>query len=314
MAEVTIIFADLSGSTGLFESMGNVKAAQIVTKLTQWIGELCVAHSGRVIKYLGDGVLVAFTHSEAAMESVTDMQRLYSERLQTWPDKLRMKLKVGVARGEVVEQDGDCYGDAVNVASRLSDLCGPEQILVSESVINELPADNAFRFRNLGPMSIRGRTEPCVVYRVEWQREMLSAFMTAPADLDSLLSKSMVMPSVIVLTWLDVTATFKASDLPIYLGRVSDMQFVVNDPRVSRLHAKIDRRGDMFVLEDVSSYGTWVRFTGRDAVIALRREECVLLDEGEMALGASFDDFSVPTIGFKFRAAAAPSGQGLMRL
>lgn len=305
MAEVTIIFADLSGSTGLFESMGNVRAAQIVTKLTQWIGELCVARSGRVIKYLGDGVLVAFTHSEAAMESVTDMQRLYSERLQTWPDNLKMKLKVGVARGEVVEQDGDCYGDAVNVASRLSDLCGPEQILVSESVINELPPDNAFRFRNLGPMSIRGRTEPCVVYRVEWQREMLSEFMTAPGDLDSLLSKSMIMPNAIVLTWLDVTTTFKASDLPIYLGRVSDMQFVVNDPRVSRLHAKIDRRGDMFTLEDISSYGTWVRFTGRDAVIALRREQCVLLDEGEIALGASFDDFSAPTIGFKFREAAA---------
>jgi predicted component of type VI protein secretion system len=69
---------------------------------------------------------------------------------------------------------------------------------------------------------------------------------------------------------------------------------------VSRHHAKIDIRGDVFVLEDISSYGTWVRFAGSNAVISLRREECVLLDKGEMALGASFEDFTVPTLSFRF--------------
>ena len=86
----------------------------------------------------------------------------------------------------------------------------------------------------------------------------------------------------------------------MHIGRVAEAQFVVNDPRVSRVHAKITWRAGKFYLEDVSSYGTWVRFAGGDAIVALRRQECVLLVGGEIALGASFEDFTVPTVSFTF--------------
>ena len=72
------------------------------------------------------------------------------------------------------------------------------------------------------------------------------------------------------------------------------------DPRVSRKHARIEWRAGKFYLEDVSSYGTWVRFADSTAIVALRRQECVLLLDGEIALGASFEDFTVPTVIFKF--------------
>ena len=58
MAEVTVVFADLTGSTGVFESLGNAKATKAITRLTQWIGQVCEANHGRVVKYLGDGVLI----------------------------------------------------------------------------------------------------------------------------------------------------------------------------------------------------------------------------------------------------------------
>ena len=78
----------------------------------------------------------------------------------------------------------------------------------------------------------------------------------------------------------------------------------MNDQRVSRMHVRIDRRGGNFVLEDLSSYGTWVRFAGTDSIIALRRQECTLSGNGEIALGASFDDFSAPCVSFSIQDVA----------
>ena len=301
MAEVTVVFADLTGSTGVFEALGNAKATQAITRLTDWMGKVCTSRRGHVVKNLGDGVLMVFTQNADAVDAVTEMQRAHTERIKTWPDKLRMHLQVGLARGEVIEQAGDYFGDAVNVASRLSDLSGPDQILGTDAVINGMPSDTLVRFRSLGAMDIRGRNEACMVYRVEWQNEVLSDFFTVPAGLSPTpFAKSVPQIGAIHMSWLDVEATFASTELPIHIGRVADSQFIVNDPRVSRLHAKIIWRAGKFYLEDVSSYGTWVRFAGGDAIVALRRQECVLLVAGEIALGAPFEDFTVPTVSFKF--------------
>lgn len=301
MAEVTVVFADLTGSTGVFEALGNAKATQAITRLTEWMGKVCVSRRGRVVKNLGDGVLMVFAGNQDAIDAAADMQRAHTERIKTWPAKLKMHLQVGLARGQVIEQGGDYFGDAVNVASRLSDLSGPDQILGTDTVIDNLPQDTLVRFRSLGAMDIRGRNEACVVYRVEWENEVLSDFFTVPAGLTaaSAWQNSPKMNSITLL-WLDLERSFTSTQLPVHIGRVADSQFVVNDPRVSRVHVKVIWRSGKFYLEDVSSYGTWVRFAGSDAIVALRRQECVLLGSGEMALGAPFEDFTVPTLNFKF--------------
>jgi len=306
MAQLTIVFADLTGSTRIYETLGNAKATELVTSTTQWIGKLAQSRSGRVIKYLGDGVLLAFEDNAAAVTVVTDLQRLHLERIGNWPAVTKsMKIKIGLARGEVVEQDGDCFGDAVNVAARLSDLSGADQILATQSVIEQLPPDQDVRYRNLGTMSLRGKSEPSMVYRIDWQREVPSEFLTMQAGLESIEGSGVTLPLSLELSWLDVHGTFMAADMPMYLGRGGEAKFIVNNQTVSRLHASIEQRGDVFVLTDVSSYGTWVRFTGNDKAIALRRQECVLLSQGEIALGAPFEDFSVPTVSFRINV---PSG------
>ncbi len=298
-AHSTVVFADLTGSTRVFEAMGNARATETVTRLIQWIGGVCEAHGGRVVKSLGDGIFAIFSNGAAATSAVLEMQRNHQKRLLSWPPALRMELQIGVASGEVVEVDGDCYGDAVNLASRLSDLAGPSQIWATESVIAQLQGSDV-RHRNLGSINIRGKSEMPVVHRIDWQEE-ISDFMTMPA--------SLVMPAratdssfgQIELAWLDVRSMFRATELPIHLGRVDEAQFVVNDPRVSRLHARIEARNGSCVLVDVSTYGTWVRFhgsMGTSGEIALRREECVLHGSGEIGLGAPLSDFSAPTISF----------------
>ncbi|CAN7436413.1 adenylate/guanylate cyclase domain-containing protein [Variovorax sp. LjRoot84] len=298
-AHPTVVFADLTGSTRVFEAMGNARATDTVTRLIQWIGGVCEAHGGRVVKSLGDGVFAIFANGATATRAVLELQRNHQKRLQTWPAPLRMELQIGVASGEVVEVDGDCYGDAVNLASRLSDLAGPSQIWATESVIDELVGGEV-RHRSLGPINIRGKNEMPIVHRIDWQDEV-SEFLTMPASLAPPVRGADSSFGQIELAWLDVRSMFRAAELPIHLGRVDEAQFVVNDPRVSRLHARIEARQGSCVLVDVSTYGTWVRFhgtAGASGEIALRRDECVLHGSGEIGLGAPLSDFSAPTISF----------------
>ncbi len=86
-----------------------------------------------VVKMLGDGVLLSFKNNRLAVECMSHIQQEHSERVARWPKRLKLLMQIGMARGQVVQVDGDCFGDAVNVASRLSDLAGPEQILVNDS-------------------------------------------------------------------------------------------------------------------------------------------------------------------------------------
>ncbi|MBK9235963.1 MAG: FHA domain-containing protein [Rhodoferax sp.] len=298
-ANVTVVFADLTGSTAMFEKQGNARATEVITGLTQLMGEVFVKHQGRVVKFLGDGVLALFANSLHALEAVTDLQRSLHLRSQGELDKAPMQVRIGVATGEVLEVDGEHYGEALTLAARLSELSGAEQIWATASTVDALPSTAGPRRRRLGPIAIRGKTEPQVVYQIEWQEELPSEFLTLPGNLQYMASQAAALQATIVLSWLDVQAGFVASPLPIYLGRGDDAAFAVNDPRVSRLHAKINWVNGKFVLTDLSSYGTWLRFAGSESELALRRSACALHSNGEIAMGAPFSDFTVPTVNFK---------------
>jgi class 3 adenylate cyclase len=165
----TVMFADLTGSTGLFERLGNGAAAQVVTGLTGWIAEVCVRHSGRVVKTLGDGVMAVFGDASRAVEAVVQMQREHARRQGGRPGQ-PLQLRVGLDCGELVEVDGDCFGDAVNVASRLCDLSGARQIWATERVVERVPLPPAgVRFHALGLVPIRGKVQEPRVYRIGWQ-------------------------------------------------------------------------------------------------------------------------------------------------
>ena len=311
MAELTIAFVDLTGSVSVFETLGNDRATKAVTKLTQWIGSVGIDNGGKVVKMLGDGVLLSFANNRMAVETMTQIQQEHAQRVAQWPSRLKLMMQIGMARGQVIQVDGDCFGDAVNVASRLSDLAGPEQILATDTVLRKLGAKHGVRSRSLGPMRIKGRAEPCEVFRIEWQSEMLSEFLTLPADLHALNTSRESVYGGIELGWLDTSQSFSLTDLPVKIGRVPEADFVVNDPRVSRLHASIDIRSGNYVLEDISSYGTWVRFAGADNPISLRRQECLLHSDGEIALGAPFTDFSGPNVTFKLVDGQMVLGRGV---
>jgi hypothetical protein len=211
-----------------------------------------------------------------------------------------MPIRIGVATGDVEIVAGDCFGDAVNVAARLSDLTGGHQIWVASNVLDGVNEVVGSRFRPLGPISIRGRAEPCNVTQIDWKLEENSDFLTMQGDIDSILplGGADALGGQISLVWLDQAKTFKSFELPVHIGRSASVEFVVNDPRVSREHVRLEWRNGGLVVVDVSSYGSWVRFAGASSDLLLRRDECVLHGKGEMALGAPFSDISVPTVVF----------------
>jgi hypothetical protein len=209
-------------------------------------------------------------------------------------------LRIGVVRGDVVLVADDCYGDAVNMAARLSEITGPHQIWVNDKAIENTPALNDVHVRLLGPIAIRGRSEPCTVFQVEWREEQNSEYFTIqnPVSMSSQVKSGDVLGGRIDFSYKDKHQTFHSFEMPIQMGRIRSVDFVVNDPRVSRTHARIDWRKGSFLLADESSYGSWVRFAGSGADLMLRRDECVLHGEGQIALGTPFTDPTAPIVSF----------------
>lgn len=296
----TVVFTDLFGSTSAFEAMGNARATQAVTQVTTWISRIAQSHGGNVVKMLGDGVLALFDDNQSAINAVVEIQSSHQQHMSQEPAASRMPIRIGVASGDVEMVAGDCYGDAVNVAARLSDLCGPHQIWANSAALDGAHESDDVRFRMLGPISIRGRAEPCTVYQIEWQEEDASELMTMQSSHVPLFNSEHAdaLGRQITMSWADHTKTFKSFELPIHVGRIRQVDFVVNDPRVSRTHARIEWRNGSVMLVDVSSYGCWVRFEGGGSDLLLRREECALHGRGEIALGTSFADSSAPLIKF----------------
>ncbi len=296
----TVVFTDLFGSTSVYEALGNAQATQAVTQVTDWIAKTIVEHGGRVVKLLGDGVLALFQNNQAAIDAVVEIQRRHQERMAKTAVAHRLPIRVGISRGDVEIVAGDCYGDAVNVAARLSDLSGAHQIWANSLALEGINEAAGVRYRVLGPITIRGRAEPCTVYQVDWEDDAPSSLLTMQSDIIPLFDPSQVdtLGGQIELSWMDTSKTFKSFDLPIHIGRLRQAEFVVDDPRVSRTHARIDWRNGSMILVDLSTYGCWLRFAGDGSDLLLRRDECVLHGQGEISLGSTFADVTAPTVQF----------------
>lgn len=298
----TVVFTDLHGSTAVFESLGNSRATEVVTGFNAEVARVICEHGGHVVKSLGDGLLAIFDNPMHSIEASVAIQRHHQLGLSVLTESQRMPIRIGISSGEVEWVQGDCYGDAVNVASRLCDLCGPSQIWVNASTLDAVSGKLPYGFRTLGSIAVRGRVEPCSVFQMEWQSDAATEMMTVlgPLDSDYLKGHADVFGKEITLIWNGQSNVFHAFDLPVTIGRVKTNRLVVSDPRVSRTHAQLIWKNGAVMLEDLSSYGTWIRFSGapNHGDVLLRRSTSVLYGSGLLVLGASFNDPGAPIIHF----------------
>ncbi len=290
IADRTVLFADLRGSTALYETLGNAEATSVVTHCVNAMGRPVVQFGGQVIKTLGDGLMAVFTLPGPAVQAAAQMQDVLESMVQKGRERgassgLRaLRLQVALARGEVVEMAGDCYGDAVNVAARLLDHAGDNETLITDDVLQGLPPDQRARFRSLDRLTLRGRVEPVPVHVMGGRRGGDSAVTQFGGDVTVALE-----PDGLRLAWLDATRVFASQQMPVVLGRSPQAAFSVDDSRVSRSHAKVDWHGGSFLLTDLSYNGTYVRFNDGE-IVSLRRGSCTLHGNGAIGLGGSPSD------------------------
>ena len=295
----TVVFADIVGSTALYDSLGNERAAAAVTTLTQWIGESVQTHGGRVVKTLGDGVLGLFEEVSAAVAAMVAVMRTHEQAVQSRPEELRQHIRVGLALGDVVQVGGDCYGDAVNMAFRLCERAGPAEIWATGASVRAVGTVAGVGFVRLGLVDVKGKADPLLMYQVVWRQDQEPESLTMQAVLPSTMVALDTAAARISLSWPGSVHSFSSDEMPVQIGRAVHAQLCLTDPRVSRLHARIDWRSGAFMLTDLSSFGTWVNFEGSDNQVALRRDSCLLHGTGRMALGVSFDEATAPTVGFR---------------
>lgn len=290
----SVVFADLVGSTGIFERLGDETAGRFVTQLTTALAKIFEQHNGRVVKLLGDGLFVVFPQEIQALTACIAIQ----ERLLTKPVHPAgmgrpVQMQMGIESGEVVEIQGDCYGDAVNCAARLADLAGADQILTTQRVRDALPPERQEQLRGLGPMYLRGKAEATEVYRVEWQPER-----DAEATVMGVSMFGQPPEGYLDISIAGATRRLQPRGEPLTLGRGATADLPVNDTRVSRLHASIEWRGGHFVLSDASSFGTWVYFGNQPEPVVLRRTECYLVGQGQISLGCDRNAEAAPLASF----------------
>ena len=293
-----VVFADLRGSTALYELLGNTDASQIVTETVDAISRRVPATGGTVVKTLGDGLMAVFPTAAQAVEAADQMHEEIDIAMRrrdalTGFTEARLQLQVCIALGETVEVSGDYFGDAVNVAARLLDHAGDNETLVTAEVLRALPPDSRDMFRSLDLVRLRGRIEPVEVHLLSRRGMDTAPTLVGGGPL------SLVGPDAIILTWGNKVRRFTATDMPVVIGRAAASDMQVDDARVSRSHCRIDLIGATLQLSDLSINGTFVRFTSEDEVVSLRRGSCTLHGSGEVGLSGSPEDPGVAAMQFE---------------
>jgi class 3 adenylate cyclase len=314
IVERTVLFADLRGSTSMYETLGNSAATAVVTQSVGLLARVVHQHGGQVVKTLGDGLFALFISPSAAVSASDDMHESMERigapgdgRLAPGARLVPLKLQVGLAHGEVIEMSGDVFGDAVNVAARLLDHAGDNETLATALVVERLDVPDRARFRSLDRMQLRGRVEPVHVHLLEAVRRFGDTAATAFGDI----APAAPDPEGIRLVWLDIDRIFAGPQLPLVLGRSPQATYIIDDTRVSRSHARVDWHGGTFQLTDLSYNGTYVLFDHDPEIITLRRGACTLHGSGVIGLGAPPTDALGPSLRFEVMKFAETSPQRL---
>ena len=277
---LAVLFADVSGSTRLYETVGDALALTSIGRCLELVGGTCAGHGGRVVKTIGDEVMAVFpTVDQAAMASA-EMQARISELEPV--GGARLAIRVGFHLGPAIEVSGDVFGDSVNVAARMTALAKAQQVILSADTAAALSPLMRARTRQIDLLTVKGKQQDIAICELIWQ--------SSEADLTALSTRPMRHREAhIRLRYGSREIDLGETRSSVTLGRDQQNDVVIADKMASRMHARIERRRDKFVLIDQSSNGTYVRIDG-EPEIQVRREEMILRGRGRVSFGHSFNN------------------------
>lgn len=278
---ISVLFADICGSSRLYEKLGDTEALRAVERCLHRMERAAEAAKGRIVKTMGDELMVAFDSADAAAHAAGEIQL----RVDALPpvSGVSLEIRIGFHHGEVIEENNDIFGDTVNVASRLADLAKAGQVLTTAETVALLSPEWREQTRPIEILAVKGMDDEVDVHEVLWNRGDENLTMRFSAQPPAVRDTRLSLRHNDQVVWLDAAKSLAT------FGRDPHADLVTRDSRASRAHGRIERRRDKYVLIDESTNGTYVKFPGEPEFV-LRREETILRGRGRISFGHSTED------------------------
>jgi len=279
--KLAILFADISGSTLLYESLGNALARQMVVRCLAMMSSRLAAHRGTLIKTIGDEIMCTFPRAEDALRAACHMQDAVESGKPG--GETPMYVRIGFNYGEVIREGNDVHGDAVNVAARITEVARARQILATQPAVDALPPELRERARHIRRASIKGRQAQLDLFQIGWRtddgervRVGIPAYRKPEGQKEQL-----------VLRHRDQQFTVSERSMTATLGRSEACAIVIRDESVAERHAIVEYQLGKFFVSDRSASGTYVDFSGGETVHVVG-EDTMLRGSGAILLGRPF--------------------------
>lgn len=290
--ELAILFADVVGSTRLYEIMGDLRARDMVAICIDVMRTATEQHQGTVIKTMGDEVMATFPGSDQALNAAAQMQQLISRHAQLKVQGQPVSIRIGCHFGPVVLENRDVFGSTVHTANRMTSQAKAGQIMTTAAVVDRLSPEWRAAVRQVDVAMLRGQGNEVALYEVLWQSEdvtsMIPAIVMGRHGGPAMRLRLRVQDREIVLD------EHRSS---IMIGRAEDNDVVVKGNLISRLHARIEINRNKFVLIDQSTNGTFVQTDGGEEAF-VRRDSVQIRGRGTIGLGRLPEADSPQTIRF----------------
>jgi len=273
-----VLFADVSGSTKLYETVGDSAAHAAIDMCVKLFASITLRHQGRVVKTIGDEVMSVFPESTGAARAAVEMQKEMAELAPV--GTVRLGVRIGLHYGALVERQGDVFGDTVNLAARLTELASRNQVITSLETADRLTPALKLDCRRLYSIPVKGKEKEVAICEMLWseadqdERTHMVAERAVPA----------AVATTLRLVHRERTIRMPVERRSVVLGRDATADLVIPDKMASRAHCEIEQRQAKFVIADRSANGTWIAIDG-DRAIVLRREESILRGHGFITLG-----------------------------
>jgi len=290
--EVAIVFADVVGSTQLYEKFGDTKASETVAICLDIMKDATFQFNGTVIKTIGDEVMSTFETADEAMGASVMMQtRISAEGRKK--DGIPVSIRIGCHYGPVVEEQNDIFGAAVHTANRMTSQAKSRQIVISGFTVEQMSPELRNQTRQIDLATVRGRMDEVALFELVWQPDEATS-MLPTLEWENRERKA----SKLLLNFKDSTVEVSDRKKNINIGRAEDNDLVVKGNLISRIHAKIEMRRGKFLIIDQSTNGTFVQdIQGNEDFV--RRDSTELGAEGTIGLGRTEEPGSPLAIYFK---------------
>jgi class 3 adenylate cyclase len=282
--ELAILFADVVGSTHIYEVMGDARARDMILMCVDIMRSATELHEGTVIKTIGDEIMATFPTADEALNAASQMQHEIRSHAELKVDGQPINIRIGCHYGPVVLENRDIFGAAVHTANRMTSQAKAGQIMISGSMAQRLAPEWRSSVRQIDVTMLKGKSNEDELFEVLWQKEDATSMLPSLA-LGNMQKKQ---KQRLRLHYQGTELLLSDTRPGINIGRAEENDLVIKGNLISRLHARVEFSRNKFMLVDQSTNGTFVLSqSGEESFV--RRDSVQLKGEGMIGFGKSPD-------------------------